>query len=130
MAGKIPLEWQAPQPEAPESYKLGWLNESVEQGQSWIESQRGYADIRKGLDILSGIGEKGNILDYRSQISGRRLKTNIRVVIAGLSNIRPIWDDEQSLAGALSRRVLGSERKGSSRLCVSCLYRLGSPSSN
>ena len=85
------MEWQAPNPEANESYKLGWLNSAVEQGQSWIESQRGYSDIRKSLDILSGIGEKGNLLDYRSQISGRRLKTNIRVVIAGLSNIRPIW---------------------------------------
>ncbi len=91
MAGKIPMEWQVPQPEASESYKIGWLNEAVEQGQSWIESQRGYSDLRKGLDILSGIGDKASLLDYRSQISGRRLKTNIRVVIAGLSNIRPIW---------------------------------------
>ena len=66
---RLPLEWQAPAPEANEGYKLGWLNESVEQGQSWIESQRGYSDIRKSLDILSGMGEKGNLHDYRSQIS-------------------------------------------------------------
>jgi len=90
-SSKIPLEWQAPRSDASESYKLGWLNASVEQGESWVSSQRGYADLRKGLDILSGVGEKGNILDYRSQISGRRLKTNIRVVVAGLSNIRPLW---------------------------------------
>jgi hypothetical protein len=86
-----PREWQAPPPEAPESYRLGWLNEATEQGAAWLQNQRGARDWKAALDIISGGESSKDLLDYRSHLSGRRLKTNIRTVVSGLANIRPLW---------------------------------------
>lgn len=87
----LPKEWQAPPEQASESTKLGWLNEATEQGSSWIESQRGFRDWRVALDMISGSESTKDTQDYRSQLSGRRLKTNIRTSIAGLANLKPLW---------------------------------------
>lgn len=84
-------EWQVPESDRSESYRLGWLDSAVEQGESWNTSQRGFSDWRKALDIISGTGGGENVLKYRSRLSGNRLKTNVRTAIAGLANIRPIW---------------------------------------
>lgn len=86
-----PREWQAPPADATEKYRLGWRREAVEQGQAWTEAQRGFADWRKSLDIISGKESQRDLLNYRSQLSGHRLKTNIRTMISGLANIRPLW---------------------------------------
>jgi hypothetical protein len=82
----IPREWQAPPAEAPEGKKLGWINEANEQGSAWVENQRGFRDWNAALDLLSGDGDPKS-----GKLSGRRLKTNIRTAISGLSNIRPLW---------------------------------------
>jgi hypothetical protein len=88
----VPREWQAPNADATEQYKLGWLRENTEQGAVWVQEQRGSADWRQSLDCISGThSTNGNPLTYRSQLSGHRLKTNIRTMIAGLANIRPMW---------------------------------------
>src|SRR4051812_10308859 len=87
----LPREWQVPNAEASEKTRLGWLNSSTEQGEAWQQSQRSYSEYRKSLDILSGTDPEKEFLNYRSRIGGKRLKTNIRVAIAGLSNIRPLW---------------------------------------
>lgn len=87
-------EWQVPGPNATEGQKLGWLNESCEEGQSWQKSQRGYDDWNKSLDILSG-QDRRDTQEYRSKVSGNRLKINIEVAISGLSAIRP-WGGYQA----------------------------------
>ena len=87
----MPREWQCPDANASEDRRLGWRRESVEQGAAWCESQRGFADWRKSLDIISGQESQKDLLFYRSHLSGHRLKTNIRTMISGLSNIRPLW---------------------------------------
>lgn len=84
-------EWQVPPATASETYRLGWLNEAAEEGQAWNESQRGFRDWRKGLDIISGQAEESEIIQYRSHLTGKRLKTNIQTVVSGLSAIRPLW---------------------------------------
>lgn len=92
MSGPVfPREWQAPKAAAPESNKIGWLNEATQQGSAWCESQRGYGDWKKALDIISGYESQQGLVDYRSHLSGHRLKTNIRTLISGLANIRPLW---------------------------------------
>jgi len=91
MAGALPREWQAPPADSSEKYKLGWLKETCEQGSAWTESQRGFKDWRRSLDIISGQESVRDTLNYRSQLSGHRLKTNIRTMISGLANIRPLW---------------------------------------
>jgi hypothetical protein len=87
----VPKEWQAPGAETSEKYRLGWLRETVEQGAAWTESQRGFRDWRKSLDVLSGLDTENTLLSYRSHLSGHRLKTNVRTMISGLANIRPLW---------------------------------------
>jgi len=92
MAVIVPKEWQAPSPDAAEAYKLGWINEATEQGSAFNEAQRGFKDWREAFDILSGSTRSTkDSVDYHSQLSGRRLKTNIRAAISGLANIRPLW---------------------------------------
>jgi len=91
MSDFVPREWQVPRAEAPMSYKLGWLNESCEQGSAYNENQRGFKDWRKGLEIIAGTEGGAGKLDYRACLSSGRLKTNVKIMIAGLANIRPFW---------------------------------------
>jgi len=90
--GATHREWQCPPAEASEKYRLGWLREACEEGENFNKAQRGFKDWRKALELLSGDESARDLLMYRSQLSGRRLKTNIRTAISGLANIRPIWD--------------------------------------
>lgn len=91
MPDYVPREWQCPSADSREDAKLGWRKEAVEQGMAWTESQRGFSDWRKALDIISGNESPRDTLAYRSQLSGHRLKTNIRTMISGLANIKPMW---------------------------------------
>jgi hypothetical protein len=91
MDDTVPREWQCPSANASEKTKLGWRREAVEQGAAWQQSQRGFSDWRRALDIISGNESQRDLLNYRSQLSGHRLKTNIRTMISGLANIRPLW---------------------------------------
>lgn len=81
--------WQAPRWDARESDKIGWLNEAAQEGANWNKNQRGYDDWQKGLDIIAGRIPRDKTLQYRSQLTGNRLKTNVRVSVEGLSSIRP-----------------------------------------
>ena len=99
--GTVPVEfshreWQVPKWDATESRKLGWLNEACQEGESWNKSQRGSQDWLIALDIISGAYSERDRLKYRSSITSNRLKTNIEVMVAGLSSIRP-WGGYQSM---------------------------------
>ena len=84
-------EWQAPPAAMKESYKIGWINEQCEEGQSWLRSQRGYADWKKAFDTLAGRAEVAAIPAYRSQLTTGRLKRNVKEIVGACANIRPIW---------------------------------------
>jgi len=90
------MEWQAPPAvdkdgnKVKEERLLSWCQEAVQEGQAWLKMQRGYGDMRKALDILSGKGGP-QTFDYRSRINTNRLKRNIREIIGTLSDIRPMW---------------------------------------
>lgn len=89
-------EWQVPPATTMEGQRtsegriLGWCAESIQEGQAWLKSQRGYGDMRKALDIISG-KPLNDGADYRSRLSTNRLKRNVREVIGTLSDIRPLW---------------------------------------
>lgn len=85
------FNWQIPPAAAPESQKIGWLDDAVSQGQAWLKSQRGYPDFRKALDILSGTGVSGPKADYRSRVSTNRLKRNVREITGTMAKLRPTW---------------------------------------
>lgn len=85
-------EWQCPPAAVAESHRLGWLNETVEEGQSWVKMQRGAKDMKRALDTISGIDVPGApVADYRSRLYPNRLKRNMREVIGALSKLRPLW---------------------------------------
>lgn len=90
------FEWQVPPAtdnngnKIPETRLLSWCAEVVQEGQAWLKMQRGYGDMRKSLDILSGRSSM-ELFDYRSRLKTNRLKRNVKEVIASLSDIRPLW---------------------------------------
>ena len=86
-------EWQAPPAACAEDKIVGYLNESVEEGQAWLRAQRGYKDFRKALDTLSGRDESSALpkADYRSRVNPNRLKRNCREVVGALAKLRPFW---------------------------------------
>jgi hypothetical protein len=71
-------------------FKLGWLREAIQQGRTFIESQRAYEDMQQALDKISGHHEE-KIPEARSRIYVNRLKRQIREVVATESDIRPQW---------------------------------------
>jgi hypothetical protein len=76
----------------PESKRLGWINESSEEGISWIKNQRGSRDFRRALDTIAGLDTASErIAEYRSKVNPNRLKRNMREVIGALSKLRPMW---------------------------------------
>ena len=93
--------WQVTSWEASEKQKIGWLDEACQEGMKWTSNQRGVSnttEYRKALEILSGQASNDDLLSYPSQVSGKRLKTNVRVAISGLANVRPIWGWHASAA--------------------------------
>jgi len=91
MSNLVAREWQVPRADTPMGYRVGWINECCEQGAAYNENQRGFRDWRKGLEIIAGTEGSSGRLDYRSCMSSGRLKTNVKIMIAGLANIRPFW---------------------------------------
>jgi hypothetical protein len=83
-------DWQCPPQAVPPERRLGWLNENTEMGIAWLKSQRGHADWRQALDVISGrVGPEP--LKYRSKLNTNHLKRNIREVVGTLSKLRPLW---------------------------------------
>lgn len=86
-------DWQVPPQGSAESYKIGWLNDCIEEGQAWYKSQRGITeDVRRALDTIAGRDTSRAIAsEYRSRVAPNRLKRNMREVVGTLSKLRPMW---------------------------------------
>lgn len=84
-------EWQAPAAAMSEDRRLGWLNETTEQGAAWLKSQRGYQDWKRALDVIGGRVLGPDIPLYRSQLNTNHLKRNVREIVGTLSKLRPMW---------------------------------------
>ena len=80
-----------PPQEADVKDKIGWLEEALKEGRTFIESQRGYEEMDSAIDIIAGIDDKRRPASL-SRISPNVLKRNIREIVASLSNIRPAWN--------------------------------------
>ena len=48
-------EFICPSQNALEDSRLAWLKHAVEEGQTFLENQTGYTDIRKGKEIIAGL---------------------------------------------------------------------------
>lgn len=94
MATEKLKDWQVPYQAEPESKKLGWLNELVEEGEIWQKGNRGgvsISDIKEAMSILAGDSIADATTEYRSKLGTGRLKRDVREVVGAVSNIRPIW---------------------------------------
>ena len=69
--------------------RLGWLTEVAEQGEAFNKAQRGWADIDKAVDIISGSVDL-KIPKGMSGVSANVLKQDIRGNVATLANMRPM----------------------------------------
>jgi hypothetical protein len=94
-----------------EDRKLGWLKEASEDGEAYLKSQRGWRDIDRAIDVLSGVGNV-RLPKGQSQLHLNMLKRDYREAIATLSNMRPLWgyktdnDDFQQLATILNKLLM------------------------
>lgn len=85
--------WQCPPAAVSEDKKIGWLNETTEEGEAWLKTQRGYKQggYRRALDVISGAETLNVTASYRSHVNPNRLKRNIREVVGTLAKLRPMW---------------------------------------
>jgi hypothetical protein len=84
-------DWQIPPAMAAEDRRLGFINDSCEEGLAWLRSQRGSQDFRRAFDTISGKDTGIPPADYRSHINPNRLKRNIKEIISAMSKLRPMW---------------------------------------
>ena len=84
-------DWQVPSADLSEDKKLGWLNESCEEGLAWLKSQRGSSGFLKAFRTVSGQDSDTGTPDYRSRLNPNRLKRNMREIIGAMSKLRPMW---------------------------------------
>lgn len=82
--------WRVPRKEAEESDKLGWLNDVIQGGRSYLKTQRAYFDLDRSLDQIAG-APKEKLHSSLSKVWVNRPKREITEVIATLSNLRPSW---------------------------------------
>lgn len=81
----VPKFMQDPQNRLP-----GWLNEVREDGENFLRLQRGYQDIDRAMDIISG-GNAPSVPDVQSNIELNEIKRACGERVATLSNLRPLW---------------------------------------
>lgn len=91
MVLKAEKSWQVPPQAAQEKDKLGWVDESCEEGLLWHKAQRSHDDYLQAFRILSGDPRSIDTPAYRSKLTTGRLKRNIREVIGACANISPLW---------------------------------------
>src|SRR5439155_19560069 len=85
-------DWQSRPFTASATERLGWLNEQISEGETWVQYQSAYKDIPRGIDIIQGRSDElSSAPTYRSSINTSRLKRDLREIIATLCNIRPFW---------------------------------------
>lgn len=92
-------EYICPSRNATEDSRLAWLKEAVREGETYIRNQTGYADIKKGKEIIAGIF-LNKLPEQLSRINVNIQKRLIRDVVATMANLRPLWGystDNQNL---------------------------------
>ncbi len=78
--------WQCPPFESSPSYRVGWINEFIREGEGYIEGQQCYKDLGRNLRILDAIFRDRS----KSTLITNKLKYNIRKFCETLAEIREI----------------------------------------
>jgi hypothetical protein len=80
-------QYVMPVAEAPLDTKLGWLKESVREGETFIRNQTAQSDFQKAKDIIAGIFQD-KINQQLSRMNVNLQKRLIREMVAQMSNLR------------------------------------------
>lgn len=77
------ISWQAPPVEAEGTYKKGWLEELVQNGEKWAQAQEGTKMMQQDIRILLGI-------DQDNSMKSNMLEPNIRTFVETISDLKLI----------------------------------------
>jgi hypothetical protein len=103
-------QYIVPALDASESDRLGWLTEVEEEGLNFLKSQRAWADIDAGVDIIAGTANP-KVPKNLSRLFVNMAKHDVRDAVATLANMRPLWgfktdnDDYQKQATVLNKML-------------------------
>ena len=84
-------DWRVPPKDGPLTDKLGWMREAVQDGRSFLRSQRPYLDCDRAIDEIAGL-RQDRLSKKLSKLWINRPKREVSEVIATLSNLRPSWN--------------------------------------
>lgn len=83
-------EFICPSQNALEDNRLAWLKHAVEEGETFLQNQTGWSDIKKGKEIIAGLFN-AKLPEQLSRINVNLQKRLIRDVVSTMSNLRPLW---------------------------------------
>lgn len=75
---------------------LGWLSEARQEGIAYLNTQPGYGDMDRAIDIISGLVNEKNPESPTSKVSANLIKRDIREIVSVLSDLRDFWMFEAS----------------------------------
>jgi hypothetical protein len=81
-----PTSWQVPQFEADATARMAWIDEQIQEGESWLEDQRAFKELNKNLDIFNAIFSDKT----KSTLLSNQLKYNVRKFVETISEVREI----------------------------------------
>jgi hypothetical protein len=73
-----------------EDRRVGWLKESVKEGEAWLKSQTAYSDLQRAKDIIAGVSED-KLPSSLSRVRTNLQKRLLREIVATVANVRPLW---------------------------------------
>lgn len=76
-------QWQAPPREATGEYRVGWLNELVQSGDNWVQSQPGIRNLERDIQLLMGTGQERDM-------DSNLLQPDIRSFVETITDLRQI----------------------------------------
>ena len=113
--------WQPPSRLEPGKKRWGWIDEIVQEGEAWLQSQPFWKDLGRAEDIIRG-KEMDKADENRSDLTSNRLKRIGREQVASISDVRypeDVWlSDNKSYAGELAMF---------SKLARACWYEARAP---
>lgn len=69
----------------------GWMRNAVQEGESFLKSQRAWSDLDRAYDIIAGPDDTERLPKGLSRCYVNRLKRQMREIVATESNLRPMW---------------------------------------
>jgi hypothetical protein len=73
-----------------EEYRIGWLKESVREGETFIRNATASIDMSQAKDIIAGV-HQNKIPQQLSRMNVNLQKRLIRDIVSTMSNLRPLW---------------------------------------